>query len=56
MKNKDLKQAEKSLIEQLRDIRDKVSMDIKGLTLEQLKEYFDKQRTLHPTSFWQHVR
>ena len=43
---------EKTLIEQLREIRDKISLDIKDLTTEQMKEYFSKQKTLHPT-VWQ---
>jgi hypothetical protein len=44
---------EKTLIEQLREIRDKISLDIKDLSTEQLKEYFSKQKTLHPSSIWQ---
>ena len=43
---------EKTLIEQLREIRVKISLDIKDLTTEQMKEYFSKQKTLHPT-VWQ---
>ena len=36
----------------LREIRDKISLDIKDLTTEQMKEYLSKQNTLHPT-VWQ---
>lgn len=46
------KTVEKTFIEQLREIRDKISLDIKDLTKEQMKEYFDRQKTLHPTSIW----
>jgi hypothetical protein len=50
MKTKEInKTEEKTLIEQLREIRDKISLDIKDLTTEQMKEYFSKQNTLHPT-------
>jgi hypothetical protein len=53
MKTKEInKTEEKTLIEQLREIRDKISLDIKDLTTEQMKEYFSKQKTLHPT-VWQ---
>ena len=45
-----IKTEEKTLIEQLREIRDKISLDIKDLTAEQMKEYFSKQKTLHPTA------
>jgi len=48
-----IKTEEKTLIEQLREIRDKISLDIKDLTAEQMKEYFSKQKTLHPTAVWQ---
>jgi hypothetical protein len=45
MKTKEINKAEeKTLIEQLREIRDKISLDIKDLTT--------KQKTLHPT-VWQ---
>mgnify|MGYP001612156020 CR=1 FL=1 len=51
MKTKEKKQ--KSVMQQLRDIRDKLSAEIKGMSFEQLKEYLDRQKTLHPTSAWQ---
>jgi len=53
MKTNNLTQTEKTVTEQLREIRDKVSFDIKDLSIEALKEYLDKQKTLHPTSVWQ---
>jgi len=50
MKTKEInKTEEKTLIEQLREIRDKICLDIKDLTTEQMKKYFSKQKTLHPT-------
>jgi len=53
MKTKEIKKTEEiTLIEQLREIRDKISLDIKDLSIEQMKEYFSKQKTLHPTA-WQ---
>ena len=51
MKTKDKK--EKSILQQLRDIRDKLSVEIKDMTYEQLKDYLDRQKTLHPTRTWQ---
>ena len=53
MKTKVIKQIDKTFVEQLRDIRDKVSVDIKDLPLDQLKEYLSKQKTLHPNRVWQ---
>jgi len=54
MKTKEKKQ--KSVLLQLRDIRDKLSLEIKDMTYEQLKEYLDKQKTLHPTVIWKNGR
>jgi hypothetical protein len=51
MKIKENKQ--KSVLSQLRDIRDKLSVEIKDMTYEQLKEYLDKQKTLHSKAVWQ---
>ena len=42
----------KSIIDQLGDIRDKVSLEIQDMTLEQLKEYIESKKTLCPTH-WQ---
>ena len=54
MKTKEIyKTEEKTLIEQLREIRDRISLDIKDLTTEQMKEYFSKQKIMHPISVWQ---
>ena len=47
------KKKEKSAVEQLRDIRDKISCDIQDMTYEQLKKYINERLTLHPQSSWQ---
>jgi len=44
---------EKSIMQQLRDIRDKISMDIQDMNYEQLKAYFNKQKTIYPKSVWE---
>jgi len=56
MKTKDKIKSEKSLIDQLREIRDKVSLDIKDMTSEELKDYLNKKETLHPNTVWQDIR
>ena len=56
MKTKDKNKSEKSLIDQLREIRDEVSHDIKDMTSEELKDYLNKKETLHPNTIWQNVR
>lgn len=50
-KTKEIK--EKSLIDEMRQIRDKINLEIKDLSVEQLKEYWKKKETLHPKSVWQ---
>ncbi len=52
MKTEKIKK-EKSAIEQLREIRDKISLDIQDMTFDQLKKYVEERLTLHPTSAWQ---
>jgi RNA binding exosome subunit len=44
MKNK----TEKRTIDELREIRDSISNDIKDLSYEQLMEYLEKKKSLHP--------
>lgn len=53
MKTKTTKKTRKSLVQQMRDIRDKVNLDIRDLTPEELKEYIRKQKTMHPKAVWQ---
>jgi hypothetical protein len=44
-----------STIEQLREIRDKISAETQDMTFEQLKKYVEERltETLHPTAAWQ---
>jgi len=41
-----------SVIEQLRAIRDNISLDIQDMTFEQLKKYIEARLTLHPKEAW----
>jgi hypothetical protein len=41
---------EKTNVEILREIRDKISLDIQDMNFEELKEYFARRQTLHPKS------
>lgn len=50
MKNK----TEKRMVDKLREIRDKISNDIKDLSFEQLMEYLDRKKALHPTMYKKH--
>ena len=47
-------QTGKSTIEQLREIRDKISAETQDMTFEQLKKYIEERMTesLHPKSAW----
>ena len=47
------KKKEKSAIQELRDIRDKIGLEIQDMTFEQLKNYIEKRLTLHPARAWQ---
>jgi hypothetical protein len=46
----------KTLIEELREIRDSLSMEIKDMTIEQIKEYLKKKKTLRPPAVWRNAR
>lgn len=50
-KTKEIK--EKSLIDEMRQIRDKINLEIKDLSVEQLRQYWKTKETLHPKSVWQ---
>lgn len=39
---------QKTMIDELREIRDKISDDLKDLSFDELKEYLEKRKTLHP--------
>ena len=47
MKNK----TEKRMVDKLREIRDKISDDIKDLSFEELMKYLDKKKALHPSMY-----
>ena len=51
MKTKETTKTEKTFVEEMRKIKDKVNLEIKDLTPEQLKAYLAKQETLH-TAIW----
>ncbi|MBK9248279.1 MAG: hypothetical protein IPM69_09270 [Ignavibacteria bacterium] len=44
---------EQSTVQQLRDIRDKIGIEIQDMTYEQLMKYIEKKATLHPSRVWQ---
>lgn len=39
----------KRMVDKMREIRNKISDEIKDLTFEQLIEYLENKRALHPT-------
>ena len=45
----------KSTVKQLREIRDKISIDIMDMSSEQLQNYLERKmkKTLHPNVTWQ---
>ena len=53
MNKKIITNEEKSTIDQLREIRDKIGVEIQNMTFEQLKEYLDKKSTNFPKKVWQ---
>lgn len=52
---KTIEKKEKSVLQELRDIRDKLSEEIKDMSYEELLAYIDKQETLHPKANWSKV-
>ncbi len=52
MKTKEVKKG-KSILTDLRSIRDNISVELKGMTPEQILEHLKKKKTLHPKSVWQ---
>ena len=50
---KEIKKTGKSTVQQLREIRDKVGLEIQDMNFEQLKKYLENKITLHPPSVWQ---
>ena len=41
----------KSVIKELREIRNKISLEIMNMTKDEIKAYFENKRTLHPTMY-----
>jgi hypothetical protein len=52
MKTKEIEK-DKSILTELRSIRDKISIELEGMTTEQIVEYLKKKKTLHSTKVWQ---
>ncbi len=52
MKTKNKKEIKKTTVEELREIRNSISLEIQNMTAEQLIEYFSKKKTLHPSKDW----
>jgi hypothetical protein len=52
MKTKNIVSTDKTFVEQMREIRDKISLEIKDLTPEQLKDYLQSKKTLHSANVW----
>jgi CO dehydrogenase/acetyl-CoA synthase beta subunit len=52
MKTKEIKK-QKSILTDLREIRDKISNELAGKTTEEIVEYLKKKKTFHPSSTWQ---
>jgi hypothetical protein len=48
MKTKEIEK-DKSILVELRSIRDKISNELTGMTPEQVVEHLKKKKTLHPT-------
>jgi hypothetical protein len=44
---------EKTIVEQMRAIRDRINLEIKDLPKDQLDFYWSKQKTLHPAALWE---
>ncbi|OGU70695.1 MAG: hypothetical protein A2V93_04575 [Ignavibacteria bacterium RBG_16_34_14] len=44
---------EKSPNQQLRNIRDKIGMEIKDMSFEELKKYIEEKSKLFPKKVWQ---
>ena len=49
MRTKEIEK-EKSILTDLRSIRDKISNELTGMTPEQIVDYLKKKKTLHPSS------
>jgi pyruvate dehydrogenase complex dehydrogenase (E1) component len=52
MKTKEQHQTKETVTDKLRKIRNKLSFEMKDMTHEQIKEYLNKEKTLHSVSAW----
>lgn len=43
----------KNIMEELREIRDKISLDIQDMSFEELQEYLEKREKLFDSSVWE---
>jgi hypothetical protein len=55
MKPKEIKK-EKSIVSDLRIIRDKISSELKGMSTLEILEYLKKKKTLHHSSVWKNIQ
>lgn len=53
MKIKEKIKNEQSLVDELRLIRDNLNLEMKDLTIAEIKEFLNKKKTLHPNTVWQ---
>ena len=56
MKTKDYIKSDSTLMKELREIRDKLSLEMIDMSLTQIKDYLQKQETLHPSVVWEKKR
>ena len=50
-----MKNKQQSLITKLRAIRDKISLEIKDMNKEEIKNYFKRKKSLFPESKWKNA-
>jgi RNase adaptor protein for sRNA GlmZ degradation len=43
---------EKTVMQQLREIRDKIGVETQDMSFDQLKKYIEERLILHPKSVW----
>ena len=52
MKNNTKEKSNNSMISQLRAIRDKISLEIKDMNKNEMKNYFKRKKSLFPENKW----
>jgi hypothetical protein len=50
-----MKNKQQSLITKLRAIRDKISLEIKDMNKEEIKNYFKRKKSMFPESKWKNA-